>query len=489
MKTKFLFYSISIVFLFSCKKDNSTTDAPSGTQTLTFGNNGQIYYTFNALDTTLTAIDGNHQLSTFTTCYDIEKDTTLWIKRDSFPLSYPAYYEANTTTKLQYFKNYKIGTSLYRIYSTKYYDRNTPNEGFNNNPRFLGVYFDKINIADGKTQVFKQLISASELTNPNFGISNVIYDSLNNKFYFGCSNGKLYSVDINGTVVWQSSVYNPKVNQLANAIDYGTFLCYNNNKLVFLTNDQKIKAVNTSTGALSWIINTSLSYLGNIYYELLVTKKYVFAYHTAIPFSIKKIDLQTGNTIPSAGYFVPSYTTSQPFIPLDININDSTISFENQNNIYVEDRDDDTPQGRNNSPMSLNLFSKYLPLYSGKIFGASSGGLYNSPIYTSCLNYTTGNLTWQNNFIYGTAVYNSQLYDMSLQNNSLYLVTNFKLQGIVMIPSYVDNYLINGIRPYSKAVYLVTLSPSNGNINNQKTIYKKNDMRFLNVYGFTLGDK
>lgn len=79
------------------------------------GKFGQLYFSVRGSDTTLKAAYPLNIETAFTACYDIEQDTLLWLRRDSMILSSPLYF----MERCQYFKNYKVGNSIIRIFATK----------------------------------------------------------------------------------------------------------------------------------------------------------------------------------------------------------------------------------------------------------------------------------------------------------------------------------------------------------------------------------
>lgn len=409
------------------------------------GKFGQLYFSVRGSDTTLKAAYPLNIETAFTACYDIEQDTLLWLRRDSMILSSPLYF----MERCQYFKNYKVGNSIIRIFATKKNDRTSSNGGFYNQP-IDGVFFEKISCTDGSLEDFKTVVPKPALSSStDFGISNVIYDSANKKFYFGCNDQNLYCLDINGNLQWKKSGYIPKKNFSSTSNESGARIYFGGNKLVYISEDIKIKAVDAISGNDLWTVSTQVNSSGSIYPELFVTNKYIFP--CLKPRILDRLDIATGN-ISSLPYFTPSFDWSD-FYPLDIFINDSTIGFQSIGKVYIEDTPD-KPQGRNTGTLNMSTFSRYYSDYKENVFGLSSGCPTCGFTITN-LNYSQEQVVWQRQFFYtpvpgeGTA----EIYDFFRAGSSLFIIADFNIND-------------NQVRPVNKLSYTAPQPLNKGNVLN-----------------------
>jgi hypothetical protein len=368
---RFLSISFLIILLYSCQREPDFVEPnPNRTDSLAtppaLGTKGQMYFTVNAADSSIPTLGKE---VTLTGCFDIEKDSVLWLVRDSFVLTSSPFMYSGTSNRNPYYDNIVDGDAIYRIFCPQRYDRTHP---FNPlmNTFYLGVYFEKLNRKTGKREQLVSLLPQAELSSSNqFGISRLVYDSTLKRFFFGANNGFLYCVSLDGSIAWKTAGYLPLLhndNQLNAKLSnlYGAA-----GKLVMTTASGKINAYNMLNGNLIWSKNGPPNPPAE---ELHVSNKYVFPFHSN-GYNIQRLDINTGNPTTTDPYF-GGISTSLPnypgfIVPYNVHINDSTIVFWGSQGswLYVEDLPD-WPGGILQNA-SMNGDCKYFPAYPNYLFG------------------------------------------------------------------------------------------------------------------------
>jgi outer membrane protein assembly factor BamB len=419
---------ILLLALLSCQREIdfnlplSRMDSVS-TPRLNLGKEGQIYFTVNAYDSLMPGWNPVHPTNyvTFTGCFDIEKDTTVWMVRDSFVITTPTHKQGLTTTKTPYFENIVDGESIYRIYCPQQYNRSNPSSPLSGT-FYLGVYFEQLNRRNGKREKLIQLLSPADVAaSKQFGISNVVFDEARKQFFFGANNGFLYCYNLSGSMVWKKNDYQPRRFQNATYPFLEVANLYGkNNKLFFCRTNGTIEALEMNTGSKIWSKTGSNTPSME---ELVVTNKYVFPIGQQA--YIERLDINTGNPTTTMPYFSGISTSLSGYpgtiTPYDVHINDSSIAFwcTQDSWFYVED-EPDVPGGVLQN-VNMNGRCKYFSAHPTRLYGWTFQGGRQAVVFT-CLDFRSDTIPWQWS-VPATPNSDLDIYDFSFFRNNLFIIS------------------------------------------------------------------
>ncbi len=456
-------FALLMAILFSCNKPNTDKINPPA-------NGKNIFFDIWGEDKT---ISGQNQISSFRIGYDIDSKNIIWKKKnENLEAINKLGKEFYGFPKMEFTESFIYGNSLIRIFA----DRNTNGStSFGHSTSRNGVFLEKIDIATGNRISFINLLPSTSFISGSsvFDMSKVVYDGTN--FYFGCVDGKLYCFNSSGNMLWSKPDYSPIVHENELALLY-----LHDNRLYYISRNNKIICINTKDGNEIWAANYSSNQItGDNYQELGFSTTKLFVYSD---YGISRFLLNNGQY----EGFCYSYSTER-ITALPVTLDDSVaFAFNRVENTIVL-----TDEVRPNAILlqflnTKSVINKECKIYDRNLFGWGINTYFlDYEIEFASINYYTGNINWSLKGYYTGNHFDVAVYNYFFYNNSLFIIGNFYIQNGSM-KKYDANTIVGpgpyGYANYGNAVGLIELNASNGQLISQNKIFSDSTFSILYCY-------